>query len=50
VQWAQFFRSFDVVLTPVSPVAAIHHDHSGDPDTRTITVNGEQRPYTEQST
>src|SRR5262245_7214268 len=49
-QWMQFFRSFDVILTPVSPVAAIHHDHSGNPDTRTITVNGEQRPYIEQST
>ena len=49
-QWMQFFRSFDVVLTPVSPVAAIRHDHSGNPDTRTITVNGEQRPYIEQST
>jgi len=32
------------------PVAAIHHDHSGTPDTRTITVNGQQRPYTDQST
>ena len=38
------------MLTPVSPVAAIHHDLAGDVDTRTITVNGVQRPYTDQST
>jgi amidase len=49
-QWQRFFESFDVLLTPVSPVAAIEHDHSGDPDTRTITVNGTQRPYVDQST
>ncbi len=45
-QWQAFFRSYDVVLTPVSPVAAIVHDHS---DSRTITVNGATRPYQDQS-
>jgi amidase len=49
-KWQEFFTSFDVMLTPVSPVAAIEHDHTGDPDSRTITVNGAQRPYTDQST
>jgi amidase len=49
-QWQRFFQSFDVILTPVSPVAAIKHDHAGDPDTRTIPVNGGQRPYADQST
>jgi Asp-tRNA(Asn)/Glu-tRNA(Gln) amidotransferase A subunit family amidase len=29
-RWQAFFRSFDVLLTPVSPVAAIAHDHTGD--------------------
>jgi amidase len=48
-QWQRFFRTFDVVLTPVSPVAAIQHDQTGDPNTRTITVNGEPRPYVDQS-
>ncbi|WP_270886905.1 amidase family protein [Pedococcus sp. 5OH_020] len=48
-QWQAFFRSFDVILTPVSPVTAIEHDHAGTPDTRTITVNGQARPYVDQS-
>ena len=29
-RWQAFFHSFDVLLTPVSPVAAIAHDHTGD--------------------
>ena len=48
-QWARFFQSYDAVLTPVSPVPAIQHDHNGDVMTRTITVNGAARPYTDQS-
>lgn len=48
--WADFFRDYDAVLTPVSPVAAIPHDHSPDHARRTITVNGHPRPYTDQST
>ena len=48
-QWRRFFETYDAVVTPVSPVAAIHHDHSGDPDSRTITVNGTERPYVDQS-
>ena len=47
-RWQAFFRSFDVLLTPVSPVAAIAHDHTGDVFSRTITVNGSARPYVEQ--
>jgi amidase len=49
-RWAAFFERFDVLLTPVAPVAAIRHDHSGDVGSRTITVNGSPRPYTDQST
>jgi amidase len=49
-RWADFFRDYDAVLTPVSPVAAIRHDHSPDLERRTITVNGASRPYTDQST
>jgi amidase len=47
-RWQAFFQSFDVLLTPVSPVAAIVHDHTGDVFSRTITVNGTERPYVEQ--
>ena len=40
-----FFRDFDVLLAPVMPAAAYPHDHSDDKDARTLTVNGEERPY-----
>lgn len=46
--WRAFFERFDVLLTPVSPVPAIPHDHSRDMLARTITVNGEARWYWEQ--
>src|SRR4029079_13470576 len=41
---------YDALLTPVAPVAAIHHDHTPDVASRTITVNGAARPYTDLST
>jgi amidase len=47
-RWQAFFRSFDVLLTPVSPVVTIAHDHTGDVFSRTITVNGTARPYVGQ--
>lgn len=47
-RWAEVFRDLDVVLCPVSPVAAIVHDHDGDVFTRTIRVNGAERPYVDQ--
>jgi amidase len=47
--WADFFESYDAVLTPTSPVAAIRHDQSEPMDARTITVDGEPRPYADQS-
>jgi amidase len=49
-RWATFFENYDALLTPVAPVAAIHHDHTPDVASRTITVNGAARPYTDLST
>ena len=46
-QWAEFFRRFDVLLMPVTPVTAIPHDHS-ERLTRTIVVNGAKRSYFDQ--
>ena len=43
--WADFFRRYDVLLCPVMPVTAIPHDQSGDFLSRTIRVNGAERPY-----
>ncbi len=44
-RWAEFFCDHDVVLLPVTPTPAIKHDHSRPATKRTITVNGETRPY-----
>jgi amidase len=44
-RWADFFQRFDVLLCPVTGVAAIKHDHEGSPLSRTLTINGATRPY-----
>jgi amidase len=48
--WRAFFRDYDVLLCPASPVVAIHHEHEGDVFTRTMPVNGRPRPYADQLT
>jgi amidase len=45
---ARFFTEHDVLLCPITPVAAIPHDHDPDVDARRITVNGQPRPYGDQ--
>jgi amidase len=45
--WAEWFESYDILLCPVTPSAAFPHDQEGDFFDRTITVNGEERPYIE---
>ena len=45
--WRDFFGDFDVLLCPVVPTVARPHDH-GDLQGRTLSVNGETRPYWEQ--
>jgi amidase len=47
-RWAELFRDHDVLVCPVTPTAAIPHDHTPDADARTITVNGAQRTYWSQ--
>jgi len=42
------FRDFDVLLTPITPTAAIHHDHSQPVFKRRITVAGKPRAYMDQ--
>ncbi len=46
--WARFFTDVDVLICPVSPVAAIPHDHRPDPLQRTVVVNDRPRPYWDQ--
>lgn len=48
-KWDLFFHNYDVMLMPVTPLAAIQHDHSPAAD-RKITVNGESRDYFDQLT
>ncbi len=48
--WHDFFGDVDVLLTPVTPVTAPRHDHSGDLMQRSIEVNGQSRNYWEQMT
>jgi amidase len=47
-RWAEFFRDFDVLLCPVTTIAAPPHDQSEPIPRRTITVNGAPRPYLDQ--
>jgi amidase len=46
--WRDFFRRFDVLLTPIAATAAFRHDHNPDRDRRLIAVNGRQVRYDEQ--
>ncbi len=48
-RWAEFFETWDVVLLPASPLAAIRHDRSEPWSARTIDVDGEARSYDEQA-
>ena len=47
--WADFYRTYDALLCPVSNVAAIPHDDSPEPALRTIEVNGHPAPYLSQA-
>ena len=38
--WAEFFKDFDVLISPVAASAAVAHDHSGNMGERSILVNG----------
>lgn len=45
--FADFFTRYDVMLTPITPVTAIAHDHSEPMPQRSITVAGQTRSYFE---
>ena len=47
LKWAEFFKQYDVLLVPVCFVPPFQHLHEGDFMTRTLTCNGETRPYFE---
>jgi len=45
-KWAAYFKEFDILLCPVTPVAAFSHNHTPW-FSRTISVNNQQRPYSD---
>lgn len=47
VAWERFFRDYDVLLCPCAHVPAFPHDQEPDMQARKITVNNEDRPYTD---
>lgn len=42
--WAEFFKRYDVLIAPVAPTVAFPHDHEGTLLTRTLEINGQQKP------
>jgi len=46
--WHEFFKRFDVLLTPVAATGAFPHNRNPDRDERTVLVNGRAAPYAEQ--
>jgi amidase len=46
--WAEFFKDYDVLISPVGSTAAVLHDHSGNMSERTITVNGKPMIFGQQ--
>jgi len=42
--WAGFFEHYDVLLAPVSPTVAFPHNHEGTILSRSLEINGHERP------
>jgi amidase len=45
--WAEFFRTYDLLLCPVAGVAAFPHDQDRERHKRTVAVNGAAVPVTD---
>ncbi len=46
--WHEFFKEYDLLLTPMCATPAFPHDHNPRESERTLIVNNEKRPYFEQ--
>jgi amidase len=46
--WRDFFKDYDVVLTPIAATPAFLHDQNPDRDQRKMSVNGNNVAYTDQ--
>jgi amidase len=47
LKWGEFFRDYDLLLCPVTAGAAFPHDHDGERWERTILINGNPVPVTD---
>ena len=43
-KWADFFEHYDVLLAPVAPTVAFPHDHEGTVLSRSLEINGQEKP------
>ncbi|HZP93726.1 MAG TPA: amidase [Burkholderiales bacterium] len=48
LQWAAFFRDWDLLLCPTATTAAFPHNQNGERWDRLVTVNGKPQPSTTQ--
>ena len=48
LQWAEFFKDWDLLICPPAASAACLHDHEGERWQRSIAVNGKRVPATDQ--
>ena len=46
--WAEFFKEWDALICPAVTTTAFPHVHEGDPFSRSLVVNGKERPMAEQ--
>ncbi|MCC6436632.1 MAG: amidase [Acidimicrobiales bacterium] len=44
-RWAAFFQQHDILLCPVAAMAAFPHDHEGNLYSRSLVIDGVERPY-----
>ena len=44
-RWAEFFTRYDILLCPVAATAAFPHTQQGHLYSRTLTIDGVERPY-----
>ncbi len=47
-KWAEFFRDYDLLLCPAAATAAFPHDQGAELYQRSITINGQSIPFTDQ--
>jgi amidase len=46
--WAAFFGDYDLLICPPVTTTAFPHNHEGDPFSRSLVINGRERPMAEQ--